>query len=177
MLLVNKSRYKDFLKAGGFEVIEDYLADDYKIGNLMYSFGRRVLLSSYVVSVFRTNQGAGDVIARLVRWNRTVRVCAPIGYFFSIICCCMLWPLLLFIIVGPTPLGWGILVFGGCIKFLASGLIVFSIGSKNRLLQVALAPLWDFVSFLLWLSGFLGNRVNWGGVKYKLFSDGRIVEV
>jgi ceramide glucosyltransferase len=170
-------RRSDFLEAGGFNAVEDYLADDYKIGSIIDRGKKKVVLSPYVVSVISPDQGLKDTFAHLLRWSRTIRGCEPIGYFFSTISYSFLWAILAFKAMGANPLSW--IVLGGCclIRISSAAIVAAAIGSRRGLARAFLAPIGDILSFLLWIGGLVINQVTWRGVKYKVFSDGRMAEV
>lgn len=167
----------DFLTAGGFSAVEDYLADDYQIGNIIYKRGKRVVLSSYVVTIIVAKQNLKNTLAHLVRWNRTIRVCEPIGYFFSILSCCTLWAVGAFAAVGVNLIGWMALGGSSIIRMLTAAVVAASIGSQKGVIRAILTPVWDLLSSGIWLAGLAGNHVTWRGVKYRLFSDGRMVKI
>lgn len=170
-------RRSDFLEAGGFRAIEDYLADDYKIGKIIYERQKRVVLSPYVVSVISTNQGLKDTFTYLLRWHRTIRACEPIGYFFSIISYSPLWALIAFKAIGTNPVGWTVLVGTCLIRIFSAALVAAAIGSRGGLIRAILTPVGDLLSSLLWLGGLIINRVTWRGVRYKVLSDGRMAGI
>jgi ceramide glucosyltransferase len=170
-------RRSDFFKAGGFAAIENYLADDYQIGHIVFAQGKRVVLSSYVVSLILPKQSAKGAISHLVRWNRTIRTCNRVGYFFSMITHCTVWATLAFLASGMTPLGWGILGSVSFLRFVTAAIIAACLTSKSGILRAMLAPLWDFLAFLLWFLGLWGNKVRWRGVTYQIFPDGQVVEI
>jgi len=170
-------KHSDFLRAGGFATIEDYLADDYQIGNIIYNGGKRVALSSYVVSIVVPKQSLKNTFAHLTRWNRTIRICEPTGYLFSIICYCTFWAVAAFAAIGANQIGWTVLGGSCIIRSLTAAVIAASIGSKKGIMRAILAPAWDLLSALIWLAGLFGNEVTWRGVKYTLFSDGRMSEI
>jgi ceramide glucosyltransferase len=170
-------RRSDFQNAGGFQTIEDYIADDYQIGNIIFKSGKRIVLSPYVVSTIVPKQDIRKTFAHLVRWYRTIRISEPKGYLFSIIANCTLWASIAFVATGPGPIG-GAVLLGTCIlRFLTAAVVAFSIGSRTGMMRAILAPPWDLVSSLIWLAGLSGNKVTWRGAIYRIFSDGQMVKV
>jgi len=170
-------RRSDFIKAGGFRAVENHLADDYRIGNNMSATGRHVALAPCVVAVSAPHQSLKKTLAHLTRWNRTIRICRPAGYFFSIICCCSLWTLLAAAAAGTAPLAWAIVVGGCSIRIITAAVAAACIGSKKGIIRAVLTPLWDLAAAVIWLCGLVGTTVTWRGVRYRLFSDGRMKEI
>lgn len=170
-------RRSELSKSGGFSAVEEYLADDYKIGNIIYKRGKRVILSSYVVTIIVPKQNLRNTLGHLVRWNRTIRVCEPTGYFFSILSYSTLWAVVAFAIIGVGPIGWMVLGGNSMIRILTAAVVAASIESSRGVIRAIFAPIWDLLSSFLWLSGLVGNRITWRGVKYRLSSDGRMVKI
>src|SRR5437867_5682663 len=79
---------------GGFQALVDYLADDYHLGNRIALSGGRIVLSPVVVECRETPRNWGEIWRHQLRWARTIRVCQPLPYFFSILSNATLWPLL-----------------------------------------------------------------------------------
>lgn len=170
-------RRSDLLKARGFGAIEDYLADDYKLGNIIHNNGKRVVLSRYVVSVVCPNQGLKDTLTHLLRWSRTIRACEPLGYFFSVLSCSTLWAIIAFKVIGTNPVGWSVLVGTCLIRIFSAAVVAGAIGSRKGIMRAILAPVVDLLSLFFWLGGLAINQVTWRGVRYRVFADGRIAEI
>jgi ceramide glucosyltransferase len=45
---------------------------------------------------------------------------------------------------------------------------VWGVGDELVRRKLWLVPLRDAVHFVVWLAGFVSNRVNWGGVEYTI---------
>jgi ceramide glucosyltransferase len=109
-----------------------------------------------------------------LRWARTIRVCQPVPYFFSILSNATLWPLL-WLAAAPTRFVFAVIV----------GSLVLRIGVAmdlhRRLTQVrpSLSDAWfvllkDILQFGIWLLAFFGNRVEWRGERFRLRRDGTL---
>ena len=92
---VMATRRKQLEEIGGFRALVDYLADDYQLGNQIARRGYRIELCPMVVECWERPQGWRDVWAHQLRWARTIRVCQPVPYFFSILSNATWWPFLL----------------------------------------------------------------------------------
>jgi ceramide glucosyltransferase len=79
---------------GGFEALADCLADDYQLGHRLTRLGYRIALSPVVVECWSEPMGWAAVWKHQLRWARTIRVCQPVPYFFSVLSHATLWPLL-----------------------------------------------------------------------------------
>jgi ceramide glucosyltransferase len=161
-------------KMGGFEALVDCLADDYQLGNRIARQGRRILLSPLVVECWSEPVGWKAVWSHQLRWARTIRVCQPLPYFFSILSNGTLWPLL-WLAVHPAPF-----VAGACLAFWGVR-IATCLQLKARLEQAPVRPLdfWlpllkDLLQAALWVAAFLGNHVEWRGKRMRLRRDGTL---
>jgi len=188
-------------KIGGFEPLIDYLADDYQLGHRIVQSGARIELSSVVVECWDKPADFDAVWKHQLRWARTIRASQPLPYFFSILGNVTLWAVLfgLFGDLGRFPPdsvvyddqapNWIALMQGSVRSiavFVAFALIVFrsllAVGLQARLIQgrdilryAWLVPVKDFLHAAVWAASFLGNTVEWRGVKYRLTRGGRLV--
>ena len=193
-----------FSRIGGFEAIEDYLADDYKIGNLIYRgnpaqseskkfqalknterssvergkvSGKRIVLSSYVVPIIPPGEGMFSALNHIVRWNRTIRICKPVGYFLSVACHSCFWAMACFVAAGGGLIGWTTLTATCFIRVITATAFVALIRSESGILKTLLTPIWDIVSVILWGVGLMGNTVTWRGTRYKILGGGKLKEI
>ena len=79
---------------GGFQSLADCLADDYQLGHRIAKNGHRIALCPVVAECWDAPMNWRDVWKHQLRWARTIRVCQPLPYFFSILSNATLWPLL-----------------------------------------------------------------------------------
>jgi len=167
-------RRADLKQIGGFSTLADCLADDYQLGHRIAQLGRRIAISSVVVECWSARMGWRAVWKHQLRWARTIRVCQPVPYFFSILSNATLWPLL-WLAAAPTRFVFAVIV----------GSLVLRIGVAmdlhRRLTQVrpSLSDAWfvllkDILQFGIWLLAFFGNRVEWRGERFRLRRDGTL---
>ena len=88
---VMATRRQQLNEIGGFRALVDYLADDYQLGNQIAKRGYRIELCPVVVECREREQGWREVWAHQLRWARTIRVCQPVPYFFSVVSNLTLW--------------------------------------------------------------------------------------
>ena len=70
---------------GGFAALADYLADDYQLGRHVARQGKRIVFAPVVADCHDPPRNWAQVWAHQVRWARTIRVCQPAPFFFSIL--------------------------------------------------------------------------------------------
>jgi len=156
---------------GGFEAIQNYLADDYQLGNHVSRRGYRIEFAPVVVE---TNLGAGswrDVWRHQVRWARTIRVSRPSGYFGYVVTHATLWALVAF---AGGAWAWGAAALG---LRMAAGVWIGAtvLGERNAARRCWLIPFRDLLGFAVWAAGLFGSTVEWRGKRLRLRRDGRIV--
>ena len=158
-------------KIGGFEVIADYLADDYQLGRHISELGYRIEFAPVVVETDLGGESWAQTWRHQLRWSRTIRVSRPGGYLGYVATHATVWALVAFAAhqwwVGSTALGLRLLAG------LMAGAIL-----KDR--QVArsfvLMPLRDLLGFAVWVGGAFGTTVHWRDRKLRLGKHGRIRE-
>jgi ceramide glucosyltransferase len=142
--------------------------------------------------------GWAEVWKHQLRWARTIRVCQPAPYFFSILSNATLWPLMW---LAARPSWFTLWVALGCWfvrmfasrdlqRKLAQGFRVQCSGAApaadnskletpNSKLSV---PVWfallkDLLQVPLWLLAFAGNTIEWRGQRLRLRRDGTLERV
>lgn len=160
---------------GGFAALADCLADDYQLGHRIAARGHRIVLSPVVVECWSEAQDWSQVWKHQLRWARTIRVCQPLAYFFSILSNPTLWPLL-WLLIRPSILA--VSFFALCL-IARSGIALHLQQRLTRepasLLSAWLVPLKDLLQTAIWALAFLGTSVEWRGEKMRLQRDGTLV--
>ena len=167
-----------FDRMGGFATLAEHLADDFALGEMVSQAGLRVEFAEVVVdSVPPVRPRFGEVFRHQVRWQRTVRLCNPAGYFGS------------GVLHGFSLATLALLLFGWdsrlaaaaaallAAKALAAAAIQSLVGGRPRLAVLALLPLSEWLSFGAWLSGFAPGAVVWRGQRYRVLPRGRLAPV
>ena len=167
-------RRRNLHEVGGFESLENCLADDYHLGNRLAGRGYRIEFCPLVVECWSEPTTWALAWRHQLRWARTIRVCQPVPYFFSILSNPTFWPLV-WTISAPAPVTFGFLAAA----ILTRGVVVMDLeqrlsGASPPLNRFWLAPLKDLLQFGIWLGAFLGNHIEWRGTRMRLKSDGTI---
>jgi len=168
------TRRQQLGEIGGFGALADCLADDYQLGRRIVSRGYRIVLSTAVVECWSGPMGWKEVWKHQLRWARTIRVCQPVPYFFSILSNAALWPVLW---LGFSPVKPVLLFSLVCaLVRVASAMDLHDRLTRKRApffypLSVLLK---DVLQVAIWLLAFLGNRIEWRGEMMRLRSDGTL---
>lgn len=172
-------RRKSLEAIGGFNSLVDCLADDFQLGNRIAKTGRRIALSPVVVECWDSPMDWRQVWKHQLRWARTIRVCQPLPYFFSILSNATLWPLAWALVSLATteslcgPITALALVLARCC--LARELQLRFTPDRRLVSPFGLAPLKDLLQAAIWFCAYAGNTVEWRGQKMKLRRDGTLV--
>jgi len=185
---------------GGFGSLADCLADDYQLGHRIAKNGHRIVLCPVVAECWDAPMDWRRVWKHQLRWARTIRVCQPLPYFFSILSNATLWPLLwlasalfrwLVMAVSGAPtdsiasfeITIGLLAVTNFVMVLLLFRIVLAQNLQRRFTpgRNLISPLWlvpvkDLLQAALWFCAFAGNTVEWRGRKIKLRRDGTLEE-
>jgi ceramide glucosyltransferase len=159
---------------GGFETLADYLADDYQLGRLIAGRKKQILLSTVVVDCWSDPMDWRQVWSHQLRWARTIRICRPIPYFFSILSNATIWPLI-WLLLQPSVLS--LTVSAGCLLVrLATAMNNYRRMSRPLAQSVTLwlVPIKDLLQAAIWALAFLGNRVQWRAQTYRVQPDGKL---
>lgn len=179
---VMATRKKQLDEIGGFAALADCLADDYQLGNRIVGKGYRIAISPVPVECWSEPMGWSAVWKHQLRWARTIRVCQPLPYFFSILSNPTLWPLL-WLAVKPSLFSMIFLSIALVLR-IATALHLQHRLSKSRITHHALRvtfPAWmpilkDLLQTAIWLLAFLGNHVEWRGQRMRLRRDGTLIK-
>ncbi len=173
-------RRESLAKIGGFEALANCLADDYQLGNRIFKNGHQIALCPVVIECWDAPMSWEQVWKHQVRWARTIRVCQPTPYFFSILANATLWPLLWFFASLATTdtlsLPLTALAFLLARIVLAQKLQRYFTPGRRLISNAWLVPVKDLLQTAIWMSAFAGNTVEWRGRKMKLRRDGTLIE-
>ncbi|HZS26970.1 MAG TPA: bacteriohopanetetrol glucosamine biosynthesis glycosyltransferase HpnI [Candidatus Angelobacter sp.] len=157
---------------GGFSYLQDFLAEDFVIGQRAAELGHGVMLSSCVIEHRIGSQGLIANFGHRIRWARSTRRSRPAGYWGQIFTYPLAWALLL----GATlPAAWPVipitLIFRGAAAAATAHFVLHDPLTRR---QWWLLPLQDVLGLLVWSSGFAGDTIVWRNRKCTVLRDGRL---
>jgi ceramide glucosyltransferase len=163
---------------GGFAALADYLADDYHLGRQMARLGKRIVFSPVVVDCHESSLSWVQAWAHQVRWARTIRVCQPVLFFFSVLDNATFWPLLWLAVSLPA---WHVMT--GTVLPVCLGFFLFRMvaalqqerrltGSRSHYRFFWMVPVKDLLHMAVWLAAFAGNEIQWRGQRYRVLRGG-----
>lgn len=157
---------------GGFSYLQDFLAEDFVIGQRAAELGHGVLLSSCVIEHRIGSQSMAANFGHRVRWARSTRRSRPAGYWGQIFTYPLAWALLLW---ATIPAAWPAIPITLLLRGAAAAATAhFVLRDPVTRRQWWLLPLQDLLGMLVWLSGFVGDTIIWRDRKCTVLRDGRL---
>ncbi len=163
--------HRKVLEAIPWSTLSGYLAEDFVLGQKAANLGFRVDLSHCIVEHRLPSESMAQNLSHRLRWARSTRRSRPAGYIGQI----FTYPVALaLLLIGlDHRLIWTVLIATAALRSLS----VYAV--ERWVLRDSLCarywfliPIQDLLGFLVWLSGFTGNRIHWRGRRYLLKSDG-----
>lgn len=160
-------------KVGGFAVLAGELADDHALGAAVRRAGLSVELSPYLVDNVIAEPSLAAMFKHELRWARTIRLVAPLGFVGSI----LTYPLPLALLADAL----------GLLPVTASALLgaaficrCVTIRLNDRALHLPPTPLWrvplrDLLSFGVFIASFFVRTVAWRGHHFRIGPDGQLI--
>lgn len=166
-------RRQTLAAAGGLEALADTLADDNALGQAVRRLGRGVELSPYLIDDLVSEPGLGALFRHELRWARTVRLVAPVGFLGSIVTYPLPLALLALGLQPSLPAAQAMLLLALLVRGLSGRRI-------DRALRLAPAPFWvlplrDVLSFAVFAASFCGRSVSWRDRRFRIGPGGRLV--
>jgi ceramide glucosyltransferase len=157
---------------GGFGYLQEFLAEDFVIGQRTAEMGHEVLLSSAVIQHRIGSQSMLHNFAHRLRWARSTRRSRPAGYWGQI----FTYPLPLAILLCALwPATWPLLPVTVLLRgWAAAATAIFVVRDPLFRGQWWLLPVQDVLGFLVWFGGFIGDTIVWRDRKCTVLRDGRL---
>lgn len=157
---------------GGFGYLQEFLAEDFVIGQRTAEMGYEVLLSSAVIQHRIGSQSLLRNFAHRLRWARSTRRSRPAGYWGQL----FTYPLpLALLLVALWPMAWPVLIVTIALRTAAAvATAEFVVHDPLLRRQCWLLPLQDLLGFVVWMGGFLGDKIIWRDRKCTVLRDGRL---
>ena len=157
---------------GGFGYLQEFLAEDFVIGQRAAQLGHGVLFSSYVIEHRIGSQDMMHNLGHRMRWARSTRRSRPLGYWGQI----FTYPLpLALLLCAACPAAWPVLfptmILRGAAALVTARNIVHDPVTQK---QWWLLPVQDVIGFFVWISGFVGDKIVWRNRKCTVLRDGRL---
>lgn len=170
-------RRSDLDAIGGFEVLLDYLADDYELGQRISARGKSVELSDVTVDTFLPAYSFRQFVDHQLRWARSVRDARQWGYLGMVLTYGLPWSIAVLLAARGAPWAWTLCAITFAVRVmvgLAASLAVLH--DRQALRNIFLLPVRDLIAPLVWAASFAGHQIHWRGDVFTL-KDGRLARV
>lgn len=162
---------------GGFESLASNLADDHTMGQRARNLGYDITLANVVVENFVEEKSLKALIHHELRWARTIRSIAPLGFASTFLTDTIPIGLIvsLFMYLADWDLGWALLPTGIAIgaRLVLHGSTIGIFSSKNPS-DSWIFPIRDLLSFFVRLICYMGKTVSWRSSHLSVGSGGEI---
>jgi ceramide glucosyltransferase len=159
-------------RIGGLGIVRDELADDHRIGAAVRELGLKTVLSPYIVDSSVSEKSLKCLWRHELRWARTVRAIAPLGFAGSVITHGVVIAALAAVLSGMSLTASAFLLLSCVLRWVSGGVIA-------RLLDLPKAGLWllpvrDLLSFAVFVGSFFGRSVSWRDQLFRIEASGRM---
>jgi ceramide glucosyltransferase len=155
---------------GGLHELSPHLADDAVLGRKVRELGLHVALARSIPATSVVENTIGELYSHELRWGRTVRGQAPVGYPMSILQAPIAWATLALVASGFSAGGF---TFMGCVWLLRA---LLGRDSERALCGRVLTPIWiaplrDLLSVAIILISHAGGGVAWRGQRLHISAE------
>ena len=173
-------RRESFVKAGGYEDLGQYYAEDFVLGQRLAAQGLGVRMANYVVRLMVLPQGLRESFRDQLRWMKSTRRSRPAGHLgtgltyavpFGILG--LVWGLL----AGHAGLGvlW---LLATCVnRWVMAAVVLWALQDEQAGWPTLIYPLRDVLGFAVWVASYLGDTMQYHGGRYSLGVGGRFEPV
>lgn len=158
-------------RIGGFAPVRNELADDHRLGSAVRELGLASVLSPCIVENRVNEPSFASLWRHELRWARTSRAMAPVGFAGSVITHTV-------VLAGLAALAWGSGVAGeiAMLALMARWLSAIVIARALDLPRTGLwlLPVRDALSFAVFVASFCGRSVLWRGQLFRVEPSGQM---
>lgn len=162
-------------RIGGYEVLGEYFANDFMIGNLIDKAGYRVVLSHHPIDHVVNQKTFQKMWDNQLRWAKSTRHSRPKGHFGSGLIFAMPYGLLGFaagLFLGMPLLGVAFLVAAVLNRVIESWLVGWGVvRDPVALKKFWLYPIRDLLGFVVWVASYSNAKAVWRDSRYELQGD------
>jgi ceramide glucosyltransferase len=165
-----------FAKAGGYEDLGQYYAEDFVLGQRLAARGYGVRMANHVVRLMVLPQGLRGSFRDQLRWMKSTRRSRPAGHLGT--------GLTYAVPFGLLGLAWGVLaghplagvlwLLASCInRWVMAGVVLWALEDEQAAKPTLIYPLRDLLGFAVWVASYMGDRMTYHGGDYLLGAGGR----
>jgi ceramide glucosyltransferase len=164
---------KDSLASiGGYTALQDYIAYDFAIGNLIAKAGYRVVLSSYIINHVVNQKSFLPMWQNQLRWAQTTRYSRPKGHFGTGLIFAMPYGLLGLLaagLLGHWKIGAPLLAVAVINRLIEAWMVGWVVVRDPQIRRAPwLYPMRDLLGFIVWFASYLNLRYVWRDSRFEL---------
>jgi ceramide glucosyltransferase len=159
-------------RIGGYEILGEYFANDFAIGNLIDKAGYAVVLSHHAIDHVVNQKTFQKMWNNQLRWAKSTRYSRPKGHLGSGLTFAMpfgLCGLIAGLLLGNARLGVALMSAAFLNRVLESWLVGWGVVRDPVALKCFwLNPLRDLLGFVVWIASYAGAKTVWRDSRYEL---------
>lgn len=169
-----------FAKAGGYEELGQFYAEDFVLGNRLAERGYGVRMSNHVIRLMVLPQGFRASFADQLRWMKSTRRSRPAGHLGT--------GLTFAVPFGVIGLAWGLVegrpgagllwLLATCVdRWTMAAAVLWALGDEAAMVPITIYPLRDLLGGAVWVGSYMGSRMQYHGGAYEIDAGGRFRKV
>jgi ceramide glucosyltransferase len=165
-----------FLKAGGYEDLGQYYAEDFVLGNRLAEQGYGVRMANYVVRLMVLPQSFRRSFTDQLRWMKSTRRSRPAGHLGTGLTYAVPFGLvgLIWGVCSGHPVGGLLWLLAMCInRWLMAAVVLWALEDGQATKPILIYPLRDLLGFVVWAASYIGSNTHYHGGTYSIGPDGR----
>ena len=148
-------------RVGGLSGLSPFVADDGVLGRRVRALGLQIRLAPTIPATTVAEPGIGALFRHELRWARTIRAMAPVGFVLSALQFPVFWAGLALALSGGMWWAAGLLALSCLVRMATGRGIERVLGAQPTAL--VLAPLRDLLSIAVMAAAFFNDEVAWRG--------------
>jgi ceramide glucosyltransferase len=164
-MLVRKEAFEEI---GGFAAVKNVLAEDYIIGRLIHSTGKRIVTSGYVVNAVDHYRTMKQFFKRHARWGKLRWSITGFKYISEPISNAVFIAFLSLVVLGPTTCTIALIAAASLVTIIGDYWLGRRIRSAHHFVHYFLAPIKDIIIGVMWFVPFFDRTLTWRRHRYKI---------
>jgi ceramide glucosyltransferase len=169
-----------FAKAGGYDDLGQFYAEDFVLGQRLAEAGYGVRMANYVVRLMVLPQGLRASFIDQLRWMKSTRRSRPAGHLGTGLTYAVPFGLLglAWGIAAGHPLLGALWLLATCVnRWVMAAVVLWAIEDEQAGKPTLIYPLRDLLGFAVWVASYMGSTMRYHGGAYSLGVGGRFEPV
>ncbi|HUD23911.1 MAG TPA: glycosyltransferase [Acidobacteriaceae bacterium] len=169
-----------FTKAGGYEELGQFYAEDFVLGQRLAEAGYGVRMANYVVRLMVLPQGLRASFVDQLRWMKSTRRSRPAGHLGTGLTYALPFGLLGLVwgIAAGHPALGALWLLATCVnRWVMAAVVLWAIEDEQAAWPSLIYPLRDLLGFAVWVASYMGSTMRYHGGAYSLGVGGRFEPV